>query len=245
MEILVDVWEGSLEVDETIFHDNGIAGMIIRLNDISGGHHIDANFANQWAQSESFLRAVYFVYNPWKTGVENYDWLMSHAPENPILFDDVEVKKAGYSPEIYADQAQDFHNRVKAHTKPVTYTGGWFLPILSHWNRDEYWWGRYPYKLCPQGDKVYWTWTEFRQKADAFGYHPDPTGICPGKPMLWQCSGDKVILPGTANRPIDLNLWSGTLSELYTWWGVSAPPVMSRLDILEREAKKAGWNLTP
>ena len=245
MEILCDVWEGALDIDETILHDQGdIAGLMIRLNDISGGHHKDTYFDNQWMQAESFLRAAYFVYNPWVTGLANYDWLMRNIPPGcTVVFPDIEVRKLGYSPEIYADEVWDFLQRLSAILKVVNYTGGWFLSVLSHWPTGDYWWARYPYSLCPQGDRVRWTWQEFRQKAEQYGYHPDPLKQCPGIPKLWQCSGDKVILPGTADRAMDLNLWSGTRKELETWWGIQAPPPMSRLDILWREAVLHGWNM--
>lgn len=184
---------------------------------------MDANFTNQWAQATSFLRAGYFVYNPWVTGIENYDWLMRNLPTSTIVFPDVEVIKPNYSKEIYADEVQDFHNHLSAAIHDVDYTGGWFLSLLAHWPNMEYWWARYPYALCPQGDKVFWTWGDFRQKANVYGFHPDPGKQCPGTPILWQCSGDKVILPGTANRPMDLSLWNGTLAELEAWWGASMP----------------------
>ena len=55
--------------------------MITRLNDINGGHHKDENFDKQWKQAQYFLRAPYFVYNPWVNGKGNYDWLMANLPQ--------------------------------------------------------------------------------------------------------------------------------------------------------------------
>lgn len=70
---------------------------------------------------------------------------------------------------------------------------------------------------------------------------------CPANIGLWQCSGDKLIMPGCANRPIDLNLYNGNLTSLELWWGASMPglSLSDKVDILWREAEKAGWDLTP
>jgi GH25 family lysozyme M1 (1,4-beta-N-acetylmuramidase) len=245
MQILLDVWEGALDVDETILHEADIAGLIIRLNDMSGGHHMDANFTNQWDQASNFLRAPYFVYNPWVNGSQNFNWLHDHLPQGvTIVFADIEVRKDGYSPKVYADEVQIFYNLISAQYKTVIYTGAWFLTVVDYWPHAEYWWARYPYSLCPQGGRVFWSWGDFKQKANVYGYSPDPYKVCPGPAMLWQCSGDKVILPGTANRPIDINLWNGTLAELEAWWGNQLPnPPKTQLEILWREAALHGWNM--
>lgn len=222
-----------------------MVGLMIRLNDMNGGHHKDMTFDAQWSQAEPFLRAPYFVYNPWVNGAANFNWMINNIPPGvSVLFADVEVRKAGYSPETYADELQFFYNLCSQHYKTVIYTGAWFLPIVAHWPHCEYWWARYPYYLCPQGDRVKWTWNEFRQRSNTFGYKPDPDKKCPGDELLWQCSGDKVILPGTANRPIDLNLFNGSLAELEAWWGNVLPAAsVDRLDILWREAALHGWSL--
>lgn len=73
METILDVWEGSLDIDEQIIADGGVVGLIIRLNHISGGHHMDENFTTQWLQAINFLRAPYFVYNPWVDGKANFN----------------------------------------------------------------------------------------------------------------------------------------------------------------------------
>jgi hypothetical protein len=245
MQILCDVWEGSLDIDEPVLREGGVVGFMVRLNDMNGGHHMDMTFDAQWKQVENFLRAPYFVYNPWVNGAANFNWMHNHLPDGvSIVFADVEVTKPGYSPETYADELQFFYNLCAQHYKTVIYTGAWFLPLVSHWPDCEYWWARYPYYLCPQGDRVQWTWSEFSQRAHAYGYKPDPNDYCPGVEKVWQCSGDKVILPGTANRPMDLNLFNGSLAELEEWWGATLPPIpVNRLDILWREAALHGWNL--
>lgn len=250
METLLDVWEGALDIDESILQLEGIRGIIIRLNDISGGHHLDANFATQWAQAENFLRGPYFVYNPWETGITNFNWMVDHLPQSGVtrIFADVEVRKEGYSPETYADQLQIFINAAKqVYPKTTIYTGGWFLPIVAHWPTNvDYWWARYPWTLCPPGDRQYWTWEKWRTTSNTYGYHPDPDKKCPGTLAMWQCSGDKLILPGCADRPIDLNLWNGDVNSLEIWWGAALPDFgyLQKVDILWREAALHGWNLS-
>lgn len=225
MQIILDVWEGALDIDEPLLRAEGVVGLIVRINSISGGLHLDEAFHDQWAQAANFLRAPYFVYSPWYSGAENWAWLRDHLPGVGVtrVFADVEVRKPDYSPAEYAAQVAIFHDLYRAHYRPTTYTGGWFLPVMSAWPRGDYWWGRYPYYLCPQGDRVLWTWNEFRTRANAYGYNPDPNHLCPGVPRLWQCSGDKVILPGTAGRAMDLSLFNGTISELESWWGAMLP----------------------
>lgn len=247
MLTLLDVWEGSLDINETILRAEGVVGLMIRLNHISGAHHMDENFTNQWNQAAGFLRAPYFVYSPWYTGRANFEWMISHIPrETTVVFDDVEVTKAGYPAERYADELQIFYDLSKAEYHSVIYIGGWFLSTVTHWPQGEYWWGRYPYYLCPQGDKETWTWAQWRQRSNSYGYKPDPDNKCPGTEEVWQASGDKLYLPGCAGRVIDLNLVNKSLPELETWWGATLPPApMSQLDILWREAAVHGWNLNP
>lgn len=248
METIIDVWEGSLNIDEPLLRRKGVVGIIIRLNSITGGLHMDENFTVQWEQAAGFLRAPYFVYNPWVSGVANFNWMRDHLPTSgvSVVFPDIEVKKPDYPPATYASEVSSFYGLSSGQYHTVIYTGGWFLPFLSYWPRCEYWWARYPYALCPPGDRQYWTWEEWYQKSNAYGFKPDPTVQCPGEVRVWQCSGDKLILPGTAERAIDLSLVNKTLPELEQWWGATLPPdPVDQVDILWREAGLHGWNLNP
>ena len=196
-----------------------------------------------------FLRAPYFVYNPWVNGKGNYDWLMANLPQDGVtrVMVDIEVRKDGYSPLQYANEVDDFYARL--HTQyplAFTYTGGWFLSCLAHWPTHEYCWARYPYAFYPQ-ERQYWTWEKLMQTAHNYGYDPDPRHTCPGNPKLWQLTGDRLILPGTANRPIDIIAWKDSIPALETWWEamLPEPPIQlsQRVSILEREARLHGWNL--
>jgi GH25 family lysozyme M1 (1,4-beta-N-acetylmuramidase) len=251
IQTLYDCWEGSLELEEEVVRAGGIVGLIIRINSITGGHHMDENFLNQWNQSVNFLRAPYFVYNPWSDAHANYQWLMRNLPSSGVtrLFIDVEVKYTGYSAEVYADEVQKFITEIKAiYPLTVIYTGQWFLPFLSHWPTGSYWWARYPFRFYPPS-KENWTYEKLEVETEKYGYFPDPQKKCPGTVDVWQCSGDRLILPGCANRPIDVNLFNGTLEELETWWGAKLPTgeltLKQKVDVLWREAEKLQWNLSP
>lgn len=248
METLLDVWEGSLDIDEQVIYSGGIVGLIIRLNHMSGGHHMDTNFNNQWVQSANFLRAPYFVYNPWVDGKVNYNWLMANLPKNDVTLvaTDIEVKYPEYSPEVYADQVQIFIDMLKTQLHVVIYTGQWFLPFLAHWPTDvEYWWARYPTRFYPDTSEM-WSYEKLERETESYGWYPDPLKKCPGTVKLWQCSGDRIKLPGCQGRATDINLWEGNLESLRSWWGASTcPPPMDKLSILWREAGLHGWNLNP
>lgn len=245
MLILCDVWEGALDINEPVLRSGGVVGLMIRINDMNGGHHMDANFYTQWDQAANFLRAPYFVYNPWVDGAANFNWLSSHAPaETTIAFLDVEVKKPDYPKDMYANEYMEFLQLCLAKWRCATYTGDWFLDTLAYWPKGDYWWGRYPYALCPKGDKVEWTWEYFTQKANVYGYHPDPLKHCPGNAKWWQCSGDKVILPGTAGRPMDLTLYNGLLQELEEAWGAKLPfnpDLETKVNKMWQYMKEQGW----
>lgn len=250
METILDVWEGALDIDEGLLQLENVHAIIIRLNDINGGHHLDENFQNQWDQAEYFLRAPYFVYNPWVDGHTNAQWMLSHLPIIGVtrVFIDVEVTKIGYSSEVYADQLQICINEIKqVYPKTTIYTGGWFLPIVAHWPANvDYWWARYPYTLCPQGDRQYWSWEKWRTTSNTYGFHPDLEHKCPGQISAWQCSGDKLILPGCADRAIDLTLFNGDLNSLQNWWGAILPTLslQNKVNIMWRELQLhyPNWN---
>ncbi len=219
----IDLWEGNGDVNEQAFQVGGVKLLLIRLNSITGGHHLDENFATQWAQAyKLFLRVPYFVYNPWAGGLANYQWLAANLPAGVRrVAIDIEVKRDGYSPAIYAAEVAAFIKLCKAAGLwIVIYTGGWFLPILSKWPTDvDYWWARYPYSMYPAANQNI-TWERLYELIKELSWAPGPT---PGPCLLWQCSGDSFKLPGSNNRVIDVNIWRGSLAELAAWVGEEAP----------------------
>ena len=223
-QLLIDIWEGNPSLDADVLIAAGVKGCIVRLNDMSGGHHMDSMFAVNWAFAQQFdVSAVYFVYNPWVTGRVNYDWLTAHLPAgyNLRLFADVEVRYEGYSPATYAAEVADFVNRCKAGGLNVTiYSGAWFKSYLSAWPMAcDYWWAAYPTALTTCS-----TWDAYKTTLAGMNFSAW-TNTAPGKAALWQCSGDKpVSLPGCGGHPVDVNLFPGTLDELRAWAGVTVEP---------------------
>ena len=125
--LVVDVWEGQLDVDEAVLKANGVVGMGIRLNDMNGGHHMDTNFLTQWAQAVNFVRFPYFVYNPWVDGAKNFAWLAANVPATvKVIAVDLEVRMTGYSSSTYASEVAKFLDLCKPKWKMIVYTAQWF-----------------------------------------------------------------------------------------------------------------------
>lgn len=218
-QIVYDIWEGNPTIDIGILKENSIAGFILRLNSMSGGHHMDEQFwANYKKLQNDFLTMLYFVYNPWVDDKANYTWLKDHFPGDITLkfCADIEVKYAEYNPDKYADAVEGFIKRVQdGGYDPMAYTGGWFLNCLSRWPKIDYHWARYPYSIDRNPGK---TFDELRSRIASLKWEPDAGTKAPGPVKLWQIS-DKWILPGTPDHAIDVNLFNGTYDELKAWWG--------------------------
>lgn len=234
---ILDVWEGQLEVNETELKKGGIKGLIIRLNDMNGGHHIDTGFAKQWKEAgdAGLLRAPYFVYNPWVTGLQNYEWLVINSPkETRTICIDIEVRRTGYDPQTYASQFASFISKCQSHfSKVVIYTGQWFLDQLSYWPTTcEYWWARYLNVLYPSTRET-WSWEKLDGVLNGVVWNPGPS---PARTTLHQCSGDRIILPGTI-RAVDINIFNGTEAQLYQWFGAIDVPVVEPLTLESLDAR--------
>jgi hypothetical protein len=241
----IDVWEGNPEINEAQLFEEDVRFMIVRLNSMSGGHHMDSNFYSQWEQVQAFIHWPYFVYNPWVSGQANFDWLAAHMPaEAGAVSIDIEVKKDGYSPKTYAEQVKIFFDQFTvdaqgSHPWNVNiYTGQWFLGYLFSWPGDrEYWWARYPYALHAD-QRTYISWADLRTKLGAYGWHPGTTaGLC----RLWQCTADRFILPGCGGTCVDINEWSGTLEELQAWAGNLVVPVRTWSHEIDAWARSQGY----
>lgn len=217
----VDVWEGALDVNEEIMLRAGVKFMIIRINDMDGGLHHDKNFTNQWAQAKNFIRWPYFVYTPWADQRVNFNYLCNiMPPEATHVSLDIEVVRQGYNRQEYARQVSGFVNMCATQWSVDIYTGAWFLPYLSSWPAHvHYWFARYPYEFYPKG-RVHISWEELHQRIQKIEWN---VGQPPGPCRMWQISGDRLILPGTAERPMDINLFNGTLSELEAYAGMKFP----------------------
>lgn len=252
-QLLIDQWEGAMDINEDTLIDSGIVGAITRINSISGGHHLDDNFLRNYGQTAAFPvpSVIYFVYNPWKNGQENWNYLMSVCPASVYCaMIDVEVSYAGITKTQYAVDVQFFmvlaHARFK---KAFIYTGAWFYNNLAYWPDCDYCLARYPNVLYP-GAAQEWTWDQVRSviDTDSFVWNPGSppilksgTYLDKSKIKLWQCSGDRLILPGTSGRAIDIIIWNGNLDSLKTWAGVpdEVTPDPTDLDIFMAEVKAA------
>ena len=211
-----DLWEGNPVIDEPTLKAAGVAFMIVRLNDINGGLHKDVNFDVQWAQAAPFIRWPYFVYNPWVSGQQNFDWLANNIPNDACAVSiDIEVSKPGYSPHDYATQTGIFRSLVAQHWNHDTYTGGGYIALLDKWPVTDYWWARWPFIVYPP-QRENWTWEKLKGVIDSMTWNP---GNTPGPCKLWQITGDRLILPGCGGTCVDINIWNGTLDELRAFAG--------------------------
>ena len=90
MVLVIDTWESGGLIDETVLMQNDVSGIIVRLNDMNGGHHMDSNFKTQWAEAKKMpVRIPYFVYNPWVIGQANFDWLKVNIPQEWQMWPDI------------------------------------------------------------------------------------------------------------------------------------------------------------
>lgn len=237
----VDTWEGNPLIDEGVLFAAGVQFMIVRLNDMNGGHHMDTGFTAQWEQARPFVRWPYFVYNPWVSGLQNFDWLAAHMPSDAgAVSVDIEVKYPGYSPSSYAAEVDGFINLAKREWLVNIYTGAWFASYLSRWPKEiPYWWARYPYAVYP-GVTTKISWADLAVKLEALPWSP---GTTPGPCNLWQVTADRYILPGCGETRIDVNIWRGTLDELKAFAGLlPQPPAKSWQEALTDWARSKGYD---
>jgi len=216
--LLVDTYE-SETIDEYALVANNVAGQIIRLNHIEGGHHLDETFTVQWVETGQvgLVRIPYFVYNPWVDGPTNYEWLVKHMPyEAGAVMVDVEVKKAGYPPGKYREELGKFCDLARIKWNVMLYTGEGYLDLLDVWPTDlPYWWAQYPFALYPNKAEKR-TWDQVRTTVNGLPGPSNADRVPGGAWKMWQASGDRLILPGSA-KPIDVNVFPGTLDDLKAW----------------------------
>ena len=211
--LVIDVWEGQLEIDEDVLKKAGVAGISIRLNDMNGGHHMDTGFVKQWEEAKGFVRFPYFVYNPWVDGAQNYVWLADNMPaEAKSVAIDVEVRYSGITPAKYAGELNKFLSLANNKWKTIIYTGQGYLNLLSKWPKVDYWWAQYPAPQVYFGEVE--TWEDLIKTLDHPALaQPFNHGLVPGELKMWQFTGDYLVLPGT-KRDIDVNLFFGSAAEL-------------------------------
>lgn len=220
--IVLDTWEGQQDVDEDAFLVGGVSGLIPRINDTQGHLHKDEGFDEEWGEAENFTRACYFVYSPWETPLTNFEWLVANVPADcPAVLPDTELAKAGVTPQAFGVQYAQFTALVRSRWRSPIYTGEWFLPKLSPWPTGDYWWSAYPGVMYP-AQRITITWDDLHARIKKLTWPPFNAKRCPGVIKLWQCSGDRLILPGTT-RPVDISIFPGTPAEYRAWLGYDHP----------------------
>lgn len=236
--LVIDVWEGQLEIDEAALRANGVVGIGIRLNDMQGGHHMDAGFAKQWAEAKGFARFPYFVYNPWVDGAANYAWLAANMPADAkSVAIDIEVRKSGYPASVYAAEVEKFVALAQKRWKVILYTAEWFLNALTRWPKIDYWWAQYPAQEMFFGGVK--TWDELRKRLENPALaKPFNAAACPGPIRMWQFSGDYLVLPGS-KRDIDVNLFFGSPDECAAYFGGGS--IADPLEPTDQEKLRRLW----
>jgi hypothetical protein len=219
--IVLDVWEGQLECDEKEFHNGGVAGLNIRLNDTAGGLHKDQGFDKQWAEAESFVRVPYYVYTPWETGKANFEWLAKNMPTCPAVFPDTELAKAGYSQTTYGVEYNTFISLCQKEWKTIPYTGRGYSTLMNSWPKIDYWWSAWPWIMYPS-QRISIGWTNLKIRLSLLSWPPFNAQYCPGTVRLWQCSGDRFIVPGSS-RAMDVSVFPGTINDYRVLLGYDSP----------------------
>jgi hypothetical protein len=208
----LDVWEGSLDIDENVLKQNGVKFLIIRMNDTVGSLHLDTNFKNQWNQASGFGRAPYFVVSSWNSAAIQSKFILDNMPQGcKTIFLDVELHY-NETPGNYSILLNQMITTLKnAGLKVVIYTGAWFAQYVNPWpSTVEYWLAAYPYAAYPPS-RINLTWDQAKKTISTLFW---PTSNFPGRVILFQFTGDRWILPGCANRAMDVNLISNADYEL-------------------------------
>lgn len=211
-QIVCDIWEGNPQLNAQELIDNGVSGLIVRHNAMSGGLHMDDLFEQNYAIAKQMpAHGIYTVYNNWVSGRINYEWFDKHKPSDIScrIFPDIEVKCPDYGPDSYAYDVAKYVS-LTASYKPTIYTAEWCLSMLSYWPKGEYWWAQYlnAVRIPPAT-----SWNDLRSKIADLPDKPTNAAKCPGVIKLWQIC-DNFVIKGNA---VDINVFPGTLNELKAW----------------------------
>lgn len=233
----------------------GVSFAYIKIT--QGNRIYDDHFETNWAGTKAagILRGVYHVYEPIATAQQQIDCIASHLPadaELPLVLDveiDLQVSSAYLLNDVsnLLQLAESTFQR-----KPVIYTGRWWwepnmTPAPAWAANYDYWLASYPF--AP--GKVNLTWEQLPSILPSGWADPVTSGR---RPMIWQFSGDKFVLPGV-NGALDLNLFDGDENTLRRWAGqpetestapgktTPAGTTKDRLARLEAEARRHGWDI--
>jgi hypothetical protein len=231
--LVMDIWEGdAAKLDMPTLYANGVRGMIVRLNDTVDKLHFDEGFKAHWAASENFYHIPYYVFGPWMTAIEQYQWIVTNCPADvKVIALDVELDSKLDNQAQVAQKLDDLVYRLQQHgLKVIIYSGSWWwndkhiAPLPIHAKYD-WWWAAYPFLLQPNNAHAFSTWENLKALIGKLDWMPDaPSARC----KLWQvCS--RFSLPGTGGQAVDINIFNGVEADLKAYMGgldvVPPPPV--------------------
>jgi len=205
-----DVWEGSLDLDEDVIKNGGIEFLIIRMNTTTGQLKLDNNFLKQWYEGNNFKKGPYWVVNPLIAAQKQHDFIIQNLPDGcRLIFLDVEVIRFGVTKAGYGKLVRALVASLKSvGIRVIIYTGPWRYDLLDYWPGNvEYWIAGYLYSMYPS-QRIYITYEVLKQMLSHLFWIPYVPPTPNSRIAIWQTSGDRLILPGCANRPIDVNLMS-------------------------------------
>jgi GH25 family lysozyme M1 (1,4-beta-N-acetylmuramidase)/uncharacterized protein YvpB len=224
--LIIDVSEFQGTVDWAILKQ-GVTAVIIRINSNDGTTiHKDLKFDQFWAGAKAagLIVSPYLYYDPeLGNGQAHCDWLIANMPAGcKTIFADIEQVQPGLDPTLYGVEVNKFLQLCQTRWKTIIYTGAWFLPNMTNWSTTlDYWWSAYPddhndpLAMHPlYNEKV--TWKNLGQRIAKINWTQANQQSCPGEIKLWQCSGDRLIIPGSSGT-MDINVFPGTIAE-YTAW---------------------------
>jgi hypothetical protein len=137
------------------------------------------------------------------------------------VFIDIELRNLEMTPVAQGAEFNKFITLCRSRWKTVIYTGQWFLSNHTPWPDGDYWWSAYPSITYPVSVTTV-TWDDLRARIAGLGWPVWNAKFCPGTIKLWQCSGDRLVIPGTI-RPMDINVFPGTPAEYRAWLGLGVP----------------------
>ena len=178
------------------------------MNTTTGQLRLDNNFLKQWYEANNFNKFPYWVVSPLISAQNQYDFIIKNIPLGcKIIAIDVEIVRFGVTRAGYGKLVRSLCSLLKnSGFIVIVYTGPWRYNLLDYWPSDVmYWIAGYLYSMYPP-QRIFITYEVLKQMLSRLYWIPYVAPNPNSKISIWQTSGDRLILPGCANRPIDVNL---------------------------------------